>query len=276
LGASNKPILKIYFHPYKSNIVTMKSFTFNRFVFIAFIIVFYGCERNEKNIINQCPELIDGILIDIDGNSYKTIKIGSQLWMAENLKVTKYSNGDTLQNIIEANIWDRINFGAYCVYDNDISNVVTYGLLYNWYAINNYRNICPCGWHIPNNSDWDILFEILGGEEIAGNKMKESGNIHWLYCDTSISITEFQCGNNSSGFTALPAGIRKGEWYHPPGEPLVYDVLFELKYHYCFFWIGSDRDEQVSYNLFLGYYSDITRGTNNSKTDGYSVRCIKD
>jgi uncharacterized protein (TIGR02145 family) len=243
-------------------------------IFLTIFIFFISCGTNEKYSENKCPDLINNKLMDIDGNEYNIVTIGAQLWMAENLKTTKYSNGDSVENITNGSQWGNLNYGAYCIYDNDISNVETYGFLYNRFVVIDDRNICPCGWHVPTISDWDTLFRYLGGEEIAWNKMQESGKVHWLYCNTSDS--EFQCGCNSSGFTALPAGRRISVWYHPPGEPLEYSVDYQSINHCSFFWIGSKADEQIPYSLISGSYSEINKGNGYDYTDGCSVRCIKD
>jgi len=116
---------------------------------------------------------------DIDGNVYTTIKISSQWWMAENLKVTHYRNGDSIPNVIDSSAWMGLNTGAYCNYDNDTSHVAVYGRLYNWYTVNNNRNIAPTGWHLPTDAEWQTLIDYLGGELFAGGKMKEAGTAHW-------------------------------------------------------------------------------------------------
>ena len=108
------------------------------------------------------------IEIDIDGNSYKTIRIGDQLWMVENIKTTKYNDGTSIPNVTDDSEWENMNSDAYCWYDNNASLYKsTYGALYNWYAVDT-KKLCPIGWHIPSHAEWNTLVDYLGGE-IKGN-----------------------------------------------------------------------------------------------------------
>jgi len=152
-----------------------------------------------------------GTVTDIDGNVYKTVKIGNQWWMAENLKVTRYRNGDPIPNITDNHTWVDLSTGAYCNYNNDISNVATYGRLYNWYAVDESRNIAPAGWHVPTDDEWKQLEIYLGMSPTEadethwrgtdeGGKLKETGTTHWYSPNTGAT--------NESGFTALPGGYR--------------------------------------------------------------------
>jgi len=132
---------------------------------------------------------------DIDGNIYKTVKIGSQVWMAENLKVTKYRNGDPISNVRDNNAWKTCATGAYCWYNNDKTvNKATYGALYNWYAVSDSRNIAPEGWHIASNDEWTTLTTYLGGVCKAAGYIKETDFIHWNSPNAGAT--------NSSGFAA--------------------------------------------------------------------------
>lgn len=137
---------------------------------------------------------------DIDGNIYNSVIIGTQVWMAQNLKVKHYRNGDTLTTETDDIIWCNLTTGAWCNYENNETNALTYGLLYNWYTVNDSRNICPSGWHVPSDAEWSILTSYLGGDSLAGGKLKESGTLHWNAPNTDAT--------NESGFTALPAGTR--------------------------------------------------------------------
>jgi len=149
-----------------------------------------GCRKEEN---------YPSTVTDIDGNVYQTVKIGSQVWMAENLKVTHYRNGDEILNILDGSIWVSLNTGAYCTYEHSPSNAAIYGNLYNWHAVNDPRKLAPEGWHIPSDEEWMILSDYLG-EDIPGGKLKEADTTHWKY--PNIGAT------NETGFTALPAGIR--------------------------------------------------------------------
>ena len=121
-----------------------------------------GCIKEDDNK----PET--GTVTDIDGNTYVTVKIGEQWWMAENLKVTHYRNGDSIPNITADIQWAALDTGAWCSYDNNPDNVNHYGRLYNWYAVTDSRNIAPAGWHVATNDEWIALITILGGEITAG------------------------------------------------------------------------------------------------------------
>ena len=141
-----------------------------------------------------------GTMTDCDNNEYKTITIGSQVWMAENLRVAHYCDGTKIPNVIKDKKWRNLSEGACCDYDGDEIYDKIFGKLYNWYAVNDNRKICPKGWHVPSDKDWDVLVNYLGGSGVAGGKMKEAKTKHWD--DTNIGAT------NLSGFRGLPGGYR--------------------------------------------------------------------
>ncbi len=148
-------------------------------------------------------------ITDVEGNSYKTVYIGTQQWMAENLKVTKYNDGTAL-NIIGTTLLQDNTTGAWSYCNNDVANNAKYGKLYNWYAVspttNGNKNVCPTGWHVPTNAEWTVLTEYLGGESVAGGKMKEVGTTNWN--SPNVDAT------NTSLFTGLPGGNREsGDYY---------------------------------------------------------------
>jgi uncharacterized protein (TIGR02145 family) len=122
-----------------------------------FIFMNSSCKKD-----NEIP--VEDSVTDIDGNVYSTVTIGTQVWMKENLKATKYDNGDPIPNISDGTQWQALTEGAYCYYENSVSSANTYGLLYNWYAVNDSRNICPEGWHVPTTSDWNTLVSFAGGQ----------------------------------------------------------------------------------------------------------------
>ena len=140
-----------------------------------------------------------GTVTDIDGNVYKTVKIGNQWWMAENIKVTRYSNGDQIQYVTSNSDWSSLASGAYSNYNNDPNQSTVYGRLYNWRAANDGRRLAPDGWHLPSKAEWQALVANLGGESVAGGKMKEFGTSHWNYPNSA---------DNLSNFSALPSGAR--------------------------------------------------------------------
>jgi len=203
-----------------------------------------------------------GTMTDQNGNTYKTITIGTQTWMAENLRVTKYRNGDPIPNVTDNAAWVALTTGAYCSYGNTANkdDIASYGRLYNWYAASDSRNIAPLGWHVPTDADWTTLTTYLGGEAVAGDKMKETGTTHWTSPNTSAT--------NESGFTALPSGIRWG--FYAPGEAFG-------RLGYGGYWWSSTagvapyawyRDVDCS-------YADCSRRYI-SKQEGFAVRLIKD
>jgi uncharacterized protein (TIGR02145 family) len=211
-----------------------------------------------------------GTVTDIDGNTYKTIRIGNQWWMAENLKVTRYRNGDPITNVTNVTDWNKLTIGAYSNYNNDINNVTTYGRLYNWYAVNDSRNIAPAGWHVPSDSEWKILEIYLGMSKSnadatgwrgtdEGGKMKETGTAHWN--SSNVGAT------NESGFSALPGGSR------------VYEGEFYWMGTYSHYWSSSEYEPDPKhagwYRALHCDHPDIFRYYE-LKYDGYAIRCVKD
>lgn len=154
---------------------------------------------------NPVTPVIPTPVSDIEGNVYNTVTIGTQVWMAENLKTTRYNDGTIIPNITKNSEWEALTTPAYCWYRNDSSTYnATYGAMYNWYTVdvssNGGKNVCPTGWHIPTDAEWTTLTTYLGGEGVAGNRLKEMGSTHWR--PTNWYST------NESGFTALPGGLR--------------------------------------------------------------------
>ena len=131
--------------------------------------------------------------------SLPNIVIGTQRWMRQNLDVAFYRNGDPIPHITDPVQWANATTGAWCYYNNDSLMGGAYGKLYNWYAVNDPRGLAPEGWHVPTDEEWTVLENLLGGEFVAGTKLKEAGTKHWATNNR---------GNNISGFTALPGGLR--------------------------------------------------------------------
>ena len=231
------------------------------------IIITMSCEPKEPakpgNPLNGIttaifnPEKTYGTVRDIEGNIYRTIVIGEQTWMAENLRTTRYQNGDSLPNITDNDLWGRLASGAYCNYNNtnSLDTIATYGRLYNYYAVADDRNIAPTGWRVPNIADWIILIEYLGGDTIASNKLKEVGNTHWR--------NPFE-SDNSSGFTAVPSGRR------------YLSENYSGIRGYSVFWTSSEYNETNAGFLYLFFFSSNVNKGVNYKENGYSLRCIKE
>lgn len=196
-------------------------------------------------------------LTDIDGNVYKTVKIGNQWWMAENLKVTRYRNGDAIPNVTNNSSWTGLNSGAYCYYDNNGSYDADYGALYNWYAVNDSRNIAPVGWHMPTDSEWQTLVDYLGGDYVAGGKLKETGTTHWTSPNYGAT--------NESGFTGRPGGWRTN-----------YDGDCNGMGGHTFYWSSTENRTDTAWNRDIVYDdAKVSRGSDN-KRYGFSVRLVKD
>ncbi|MBN1184797.1 MAG: hypothetical protein JXB49_21100 [Bacteroidales bacterium] len=185
---------------------------------------------------------------------FNTITIGTQVWMKENLSSTHYSNGDPIKMISDKSEWKSINNGAYCWYNNDSSFRNTYGAIYNWYVVNDPRNLCPTGWHIPSDDEWSVLIDYLGGLEVAGNKLVDAGS-HWMCPD--------QIAENNYGFSALPGGFRDK------------NGVFSYIGYTGHWWSNSqDNDKSAWYYAISVHLKNMTR-FNNDKSAGKSVRCLK-
>jgi uncharacterized protein (TIGR02145 family) len=200
-----------------------------------------------------------GSVTDIDANVYKTVTIGTQVWMAQNLRTTRYENGDTIPNVTDNTEWSNLDSGAYCWYNNDDSYEQPYGKLYNWYAVNDSRGLCPTGWHVPSgddiSSEWKILIDYLGGLSVAGGPMKEAGIAHWMSPNTGAT--------NSSGFTGLPGGYR------------ILSGTFNLLGARSYWWSSTESGSYAWYRN-LNYDNDDVSRNIHGKEVGLSVRCVRD
>lgn len=240
-----------------NNILVESKFRFFYF-FVTGALLLASCGREDADDDNT-----DGIhsppdfVLDIDGNYYHTVIIGEQVWMAENLKTTRYRNGDPIPQVIDGSLWDGQTTGAYCNYNNNDYNVEIFGRLYNWLAVSDDRKIAPEGWRVPEYSDWEILIIYLKGDSVAGGKLKETDTLYWNSPNTAAT--------NETGFTARPGGYR-------------------YLYNYSFMdmgniggWWSSTQDNY--YKMFawcweMNYNNSYARGFSGLITSGYSVRCI--
>ena len=202
---------------------------------------------------------------DIDDNYYRIMKIGTQYWMAENLKTTSYNDGTVIPLVTDGATWGTASTNgapAYCWYyaPNETTNLTTYGALYSWYAINTAsngnKNVCPTGWHVPTDDEWKTLTDYLGGLAVAGGKMKEAGLAHWK--SPNIGAT------NESGFTGLPGGSRDGNG--------TFDYVGTLG----FWWSSTEYNWYSAWNRDLGNYDDNVYRVSDYKGSGFSVRCLRD
>jgi len=210
------------------------------------IINLCGCKTNEPTLTNT--------VTDIDGNIYHTVEIGTQTWMIENLKTTKYNDGTSIPAVSDSTGWVTITSPGYCWYKNDSTSFKkNYGALYNWYAVNTGK-LAPKGWHIPTENEWETLFTYLGGEKVAGGKLKETGTQNWLAPNANAT--------NVTGFTALPSGSR-------------YYGKFNNEGYLCICWC-TDEYSYGAFNWSIRYNSSEVLSAFSDKRSGLSVRCIKD
>ena len=227
-------------------------------------------DYREQNLYITSSTTIDvtvsRTLTDFDGNVYTTVKIGDQWWMAENLKVTHYSNGDEIPNVTDNSQWEVLLSGAYRAHTDNNSNVQTYGYLYNWFCIDG--GIAPEGWHVPTDAEWRELEVFLGmstsdadnvdwrGTD-QGDKLREAGTVHWLYPNTTAT--------NESGFCALPGGIcyPSGSFHVGIGET-------------ASFWSSSYVSMCDAWARFLQHENSGVCRWNDDKRNGFSIRCVRD
>lgn len=205
------------------------------------------------------PVLIYGSLTDIEGQAYKTITIGSQVWMAENLKTGKLNDGTSIPVVTNYADWTNLVTPAMCgINNNDSIYKKIYGFYYNWFAVTTAK-LCPAGWHIPTDSEWQILSDFLGSDEIAGSKLKEAATNNWILSNRDAT--------NESGFTGLPAGLREST-----------DGSFQGQGSFGGWWSATEVSTgQMGAALSHSIYGDTTVFARNQifKKDGITVRCLK-
>jgi uncharacterized protein (TIGR02145 family) len=233
-------------------------------------ITLIACQKDNNNNNSGNNTNSTNPITDASGNTYPTVKIGSQVWMAENLRTTKYTDGSNIPVVSNVAEWSATYHTSdkkpmMCWYNND---QVTYtankfGALYNWYAIspasNGNKNICPMGWHVPTDEEWTTLINYLGGESVAGGKMKTVGTQLWQPPNSDAT--------NSSGFSALPSGNRNADGFG--------GSFFEINATTAY-WTSTDIGPFDSWARSLRYDNSNTVRFSANKSYGYSVRCIKD
>jgi uncharacterized protein (TIGR02145 family) len=235
------------------------------FVTVVHLLTSFGCSKNDAT---PPPPPDTGTVTDVEGNTYKTIKIGTQVWMAENLKVTKFRNGDNISLVSDRNVWYNLTplkSPAYCHSNNDLNTATVYGRLYNWYAVKDSRGLAPAGWHVPSLDEYLTLMSFLGGKPVAGGKMKEAGTAHWLDPNQA---------DNSSGFTALFVETRTSDgnfW----GE------IVSLRENNAYWWTSTVIPDNINPDLrayWMHLYNKAATGYTNGgfQNHGLSVRCVKD
>lgn len=243
------------------------------FLYMSFAILF-SCKKDEKtSSIAPVPMSPSITVTDIDGNIYNTVTIGTQTWMVENLKTTRYNDGSSIPLVTDGNAWDNLTSHGYCYYNNDLINKQTYGCLYNYYAAK-ATTLAPVGWHVPSDTEWKTLenFLISNGYNFNGTTL---GN----YCAKALASTnlwvpetntgapgntDYSSFRNKSGFTGLPAGIRFFGNYEEGGTS-------------AYWWSTKSTSSTTAHARYiLSTWVDFHAEDNQSKECGCSVRCIKD
>ncbi len=199
-----------------------------------------------------------GTITDIEGNRYRTVIIGGQEWMGENLKVTRFNDGKEIPCVHEMDEWTRFTGPAYSWYDNDISNKDNYGALYNWFAASSGK-LCPAGWRVPDDSDWEELTGFLGGLNVAGGKLKETGTSHWTLPNSGAT--------NETGFSALPGGYRYGQYW-------ARGIFYEMGVN-GYWWSVTECTDTHSWSRTIHAGNIRVYRSFFTKNKGFSVRCIK-
>ncbi len=190
---------------------------------------------------------------DIDDNIYNTVKIGTQVWMAENLKTTRFNHGDNIPLVTDKTEWSLLSTPAFCWYNNEETHKETYGALYNWFAAKT-GFLCPEGWHVPTDAEWAVLTDYLGA--MAGGRMKETGTAHWNAPNTDAT--------NESGFTALPGSLRD------------YDGIFSGLRSYAHWWSSTGHNSIYAYSRAVNYLQNTVWRQTPYRQRGCSVRCVRD
>ena len=217
---------------------------------------FLGCSPTGPKSANT--------VTDIDGNVYHTVTIGSQVWMVENLKTTRYNDGTTIPSVTNDTTWWALATPGYCWYHDSVSYGATYGALYNWYAVATGK-LAPTGWHVATDADWTTLTAYVGGDSVAGEKLKEAGTAHWFSPNMfpGVTPTPNAIGTNNYGFTALPGGFRGANGFVNVGGD-------------AYWWTAMIND--TVWDRYMGFYTSVVaRGEYDfNYRFGFSVRCVRD
>lgn len=214
------------------------------------------CFYASGEVVSTCGGCGDSTSVtDIDGNEYPIVQIGDQCWTAENLKTTRFADGSVIPNVTSVDSWINLSTPAWCNYENSPANDITYGKLYNWFTVADPRNVCPTGWHVPTDAEWTVLTDYLGGQDVAGGKMKTTSG--WQSPNTGAT--------NESGFSGLPGGFR----YDYGGD-------FGSIGYYGYWWSSSESSASAAWYRFLFYNNDYASRNSSYKQGGFSVRCLRD
>ena len=229
--------------------------------FIFLLITLISCNKNPESSANGTGDQ----MADIDGNVYQTVKIGNQMWMKENLRVTHYRNGDDIPNVQDDSSWIDLTTGAYCAYENDEGNISKYGILYNWHAVGDTRNIAPEGWHVPTDQEWKDLEMYLGLSRNEADDKSWQGTDQGSQLKATCGWANDGNGTNTSSFSALPGGYRYG-----------YTGAFGSIDSSASYWSSSQSGALYAWFRNLSYSTSKVRRSSSNRQSGYSVRCVRD
>jgi uncharacterized protein (TIGR02145 family) len=226
-------------------------------IFGVLLIMMNSCKKKDDVAIK-----VDVAIKDFEGNIYNSVKIGTQIWLVENLKTTFFNDGTPIPEVADNAAWFTLTTPGYCWYDNNKTTYNTdYGALYNWYTVNTGK-LCPSGWHVPTRDEWDVLVKYTGIQNIGGGKLKEVGMTHWISPNTGAT--------NETGFTALPGGYRDSKYYDIGNCGYFWSSTGGI-YHY------QGGFDEVAWYQILYSFSSAYGGSENVafRRIGYSVRCLK-
>ncbi|MBS1533961.1 MAG: fibrobacter succinogenes major paralogous domain-containing protein [Bacteroidetes bacterium] len=228
----------------------MKKEHFTATLSLLLLLVLVSCSQEETKTKNQLASRLGAPI------ATNTVQIGSQIWMTKNLNVSHYRNGDPIPQVTDPSQWANLTTGAWCYYQNNTANGRVYGKLYNWYAVNDPRGLAPSGYHIPTDTEYSELINSLGGTNVAGAALKESGTVHWNSPNSGAS--------NSSGFTGLPGGTCQ-----------VNGSYYGLGILGCW-WTATENNSCCAWYYTFAYNGNTVSKVNYGKNGGLSIRCIKD
>ncbi|MEN9324194.1 MAG: hypothetical protein RIT03_1314 [Bacteroidota bacterium] len=251
----------------------MKNIVFKSSLVIL-VLFLASCSASKDNNLDTSLNVPGPNVTDVDGHVYQSITSCGLTWTKTNLDVSKYSDGTPIPQVTNPTQWANLTTGAWCYYNNDPATGAIYGKLYNWYAAAGIydaaslanpalrKNLAPTGWHVPVIYEWIIFTDCLGGYEIAGGKMKETGNAHWNF--NNLDAT------NTSGFSGLPGGMRNGS-----GQNITTGSFQDIGI-FGYWWGSTDEDPTSAEYFNLNYDNSNADRNYEKKTIGYSVRCVKD
>jgi len=227
-------------------------------VLIGMLLVFSSCSKDVTDGFQPCPGM--PFVVDIDSNEYSAVQIGTQCWITSNLKVCRYRNGDSILTQLSNEQWSSTKSGAFAIFSNDEKNDSLYGKLYNWYAVSDSRGLCPAGWHVPTDNEWSALITHLGGESVAGGKMKSTDTqpLEGGWNSPNVGAT------NTSGFTGLPGGYRVsgGQYY-------------DLR-DFGNWWSSTSEGSNFAQGRYLHDNNKNSYRGQFGQNLGFSVRCVRD